>query len=473
MLALVVLAVAAAASVLAAGHALINKRDPRSSLGWIAVCLLAPGLGAVLYWMFGINRIRTRARKYQRRRPGLGAKGSSDAGSPGEVLSELVPVEYRPLVHTAAAVTRRPLLPGNRVHALYGGEQAYPEMLAAIDGARSSVCLASYLFDGDGTGRAFASALRRAAAGGAEVRVLLDGFGQLMSRPSCRGVLADAGIRYAEFLPLDRLGSRIHVNLRNHRKLLVVDGRLGFTGGMNIGDRHVAERAGPRVSRDVHFRVTGPVVPQMAEAFAEDWAFATGEPFEPAAPQEISDPSPALCRGVSDGPNEDFEKLLWIILGACHAARSRLRVMTPYFVPTRSLIAGLCAAALRGVEVDVMVPGKTDHPLVNWASRAMLGELLEHGVRVYLQPAPFDHTKLLLVDDVYSLVGSANLDPRSLRLNFEFNLEVYDQTLTRELAQHFDREVARAEEVSREDLERRPLAVQLRDAFAKLLSPYL
>ncbi len=242
---------------------------------------------------------------------------------------------------------------------------------------------------------------------------------------------------------------------------------------MNIGDRHLASGHSRRQIFDIHFAVEGPVVGQMLEAFKEDWYFASGDsPLPTSYPPPLPDGS-AFCRGISAGPNEDLEKLRWIILGAIGCARRRLRIMTPYFIPDRTLLAALNAAALRGVEVDIVLPAKNNLPYVAWASRAYFGELLEHGCRIYYQPPPFVHSKLLLVDDQYALLGSANLDPRSLRLNFEFNLEVFDAKLVGALTRHVDDVRGNARQVTEEQIQHWSLASRLRDGFAKLFSPYL
>jgi cardiolipin synthase len=457
----------AAASVLSAIHALLRKRDPRSALLWVLVCLALPGAGAGLYWLLGVNRIRTRARDWQPPGPRASPQG---AGAP--LPPHLEP--YTPLRAVSDAVTRRPLVAGNRVTPLHCGEEAYPAMLAAIEGARETVHLCTYIFDSDDTGRRFAGALRAAAGRGVAVRLLVDALGERYSLRPVRRLLRGSGVRVARFLPLSLSGRGLHLNLRNHRKILVVDGTVGFTGGMNLGDRHLCARAdNPGRVVDVHFRVEGPAVAHMEEAFGEDWTFAAGEalPDRPA-PGPAAIPG-ALCRGISDGPNEDFEKLTWIVVGALNCARRRVRIMTPYFIPDRPLATAIHAAALRGVAVDIALPGKNNLPYVAWASRAYLWEFLQHGTRVWLQEPPFVHTKLLLVDDEYALVGSANLDPRSLRLNFEFNLEVYDRELAASLGRHFDDALTRSRPVTLEEVDGRPLPRKLLDATAKLFSPYL
>lgn len=459
--------VLAALAICSAGHALLYKRDPRAAWGWIIVCLALPGAGAVLYWLMGVNRIRTRAKTWK-------AEGQWDGAGPtrqGRHAAPLFPGAAVPaLARVADRVTGLPLLGGNRVRPLHNGEAAYPAMLDAIATARETVYLSTYIFRTDRSGRRFVDALAAAAERGADVRVLLDGLGLWYSWPHATRAFKRTKARVSRFLPL---GRGFHLNLRNHRKLLIVDGRIGFTGGLNIGDHHLAAGDDPRRVVDLHVEVEGPIVEHLEAAFLDDWAFSTRERAEPRPPPPRLPAGPAWCRGISAGPNEDFEKLYWIVLGALSAARSRLRIMTPYFIPDRALVSALDTAALRGVRVDVVLPRCNNLPYVAWATRALLWEVLYYGVRVYFQPAPFVHTKLLLVDEGYALLGSANLDPRSLRLNFEFDLEVHDGAVAGGLARHFDEIRGRSHEVTLEEMDRRPFPARLRDAAAKLLSPYL
>ncbi len=462
-------------SVLSAGHALLFKRDPRSALIWIVLCLALPGIGAILYGLLGVNRIHTRAKGWQTRGQGmywLDADLCPWSLEQGETLPFRLE-NFSAQLSLADTVTRRPLVQGNRIMALHNGEQAYPAMLEAITSARHSVFLSTYIFDSDQTGQRFAEALKAAAARGVDVRVLVDGLGERYSSPPIRRMFKKTKVRYVRFLPPSLSERGIHMNLRNHRKILVVDGTVGFTGGMNIGDRHLAERSDPSRVVDIHFRVEGPVVGQMQEAFLEDWYFCTKETFETIHYPSPLDQGHAFCRGISAGPNEDFEQLVWLLIGALNCARKTVRIMTPYFVPDRALVAAINAAALRGVEVDIILPEKNNLPYVDWATRAYLWELLQYGIRIYYQPPPFVHSKLLLVDDHYAQIGSANLDPRSLRLNFEFNLEIYDRHLMEELVGHFDHMKEISQAVTLDQMDDRHLLKKIRDSFAKLFSPYL
>jgi len=264
------------------------------------------------------------------------------------------------------------------------------------------------------------------------------------------------------------------LNLRSHRKILVADGSIAFTGGMNVRDGNVLANNPERPIQDLQFKLEGPVVEQLALVFVEDWAFTTGEVltgdcwFPP-----LTEVGPVIARGIPDGPGEDLDKLRLTLLGGVQTAVSRIRVVTPYFLPDRDLISALAIAALRGVEVDIVLPAVNNLPVVKWASTALLWQLLERGCRVFLTPPPFDHTKLMVVDDAWTLVGSANWDPRSLRLNFEFNVECYDRALASAMNHLIQLKIASAREITQVDVDGRKIPVRLRDGMARLLSPYL
>jgi cardiolipin synthase len=462
-------------SCFAAVHALLYKRNPSSALGWVTVCLVFPPTGALLYFLFGINRVRTRAKKLERRSPfkiEFVDQGTEDHN--GYLKSNVhVPIDLNETYKVSEAVSRRPIVGGNRIDALHNGEEAYPSMLNVIENAKSSVFLSTYIFETNRTGMRFVDALTQAAERGVDVRVLLDGVGELYAFPRAGTLLKRRKIKIGRFLPPRLFPPAVHINLRNHRKMLVVDGRTAFIGGMNIGDRHLAQNLNnPSRVIDIHFRIEGPVVQQLQEVFIEDWAFCTGEQIVMTIEAGVES-GHVTCRATVEGPNEDLDKLAIILVGAISSAKHRVSIMTPYFLPPREIISALQVAALRQVVVEVILPAKNNLPFVHWATRKMLWELLQKGVRVYYQPPPFVHSKLFIVDDHYALIGSANLDPRSLRLNFELVLEIYDKDAARILAAHIKKCRDRSREISLDEMDKRPTALKMRDAAAWLFSPYL
>jgi cardiolipin synthase A/B len=309
---------------------------------------------------------------------------------------------------------------------------------------------------------------------GVEVRVLIDAMGIRYSWPSIRRTLREEAVRYALFLPSLAVWHLMTLNMRTHRKILVTDGRVGFTGGMNIRADHCFERHASRPVQDIHFRIRGPVVTQLQEVFADDWLFTTGEALRGDSWFPILEKAGhTLARGVTDGPDENFEKLRWTLLGALSIARHSVRIVTPYFVPDPAVMSALNVAAMRGVQVDIVLPARSNLPFVLAASRAMWRQVLEHGCRIWLTPPPFDHSKLMLVDRGWVLFGSANRDARSLRLNFEFNVEGYDVELACQLEELVETKLRAAHRVSLQEVDGRPLAIRLRDGIAGLLTPYL
>ncbi len=461
------------ASLIASIHAVLNKRDSRAAALWLGFIWLLPLLGPVLYLALGVNRIRRQA---QSLRAGRGPSAATpkpipeDMGEPQRPEAE----HLRMLARVVDRVATQPLVAGNHVQALVNGDEAYPAMLDAIEQANVSVSLATYIFDNDRSGRRFVEALGRAVTRGVQVRVLIDDAGARYSLPSIVGRLKRAHIPVARFLPTLAPWRLTTMNLHNHRKLLVADGRIGFTGGINLREGNVLADRPRRPVQDLHFKVEGPVVTQLQEAFANDWAFTTdevlaGEAWFP----ELKESGNAIARVVTDGPDADYDKARWTLLGALSCAQSSVRILTPYFLPDPSLVTALNLAALRGVQVDIILPGKNNLPVVHWASWAMWWQVLERGCRLWLTPPPFDHSKLMIVDNHWVFLGSANWDPRSLRLNFELNVECYGREFAGAMEAVVQSKLRGAKPVMLEEVDGRPLPVKLRDGVARLFTPYL
>ncbi len=457
-------------------HIVLHKRDVRAAIGWTGLVWLAPVVGSALYALLGINRIRRRAATLRGRRA-LHERFTSEIAVVRQDAARLpadLPANLTGLASVVGTATGVALTTGNRVEPLEDGDEAFPAMLAAIEAAERTVGLATYIFDHDRAGLLFADALERAVRRGVEVRVLVDDVGARYSRPTIVRTLARRGVRAARFLPAVVPFANPFYNLRNHRKLLVVDGRVGFTGGMNLREGCLLRLAPKRPVRDLHFRLDGPVVRHLADTFAFDWAFTTGEALEGEGWFPALGPAgDVVARGIPDGPDEDFETIHDALLGALAQAEHTVRLQTPYFLPDDALVDALRIAAMRGVRVDIVLPARNNQPLVHWAAMAQLPQVLRWGCRAWLTPPPFDHGKLLVVDGAWALIGSANWDARSLRLNFEFCVECYDRGVAGALDARLERRIAAARPLTLTELLRRPLPVRLRDGVARLFQPYL
>ena len=262
------------------------------------------------------------------------------------------------------------------------------------------------------------------------------------------------------------------LNLRSHKKILVVDGRIGFTGGMNISDDNVMATHPATPVQDTHFRLDGPVVAQLVEAFLQDWSFATDEDLDGDAWfPDLDGLGQALARVIDSGPDEDVEKIEFAVLQAVACARESIAIMTPYFLPDERLVTALSLATIRGVAVDIVIPQTSDHRFVDWATHANTGPLLSDGGRIWRCPPPFRHSKVVVVDGEWCLIGSSNWDMRSFRLNFELCMEIYSRELGTMLAELMHR--SRGPALTEADLDARALPARLRDAAVRLMLPYL
>jgi cardiolipin synthase len=469
-------------ALVAGVHALMYKKDQRAALGWIAVCALFPLAGSALYYIFGINRVRSRGHDLAGKHfwrivvpleQGEGrVRRNRNSASSEQDLPKLVSVGVHQIIHISDTVSGQKLRSGNQITVLENGEQAYPEMLAAIRGAQSSVLLMSYILRRDAVGKMFIEAMKQADSRGVAVYVIIDGIGDFYSWPRASKAFDGSGVHVARFIPPRILPPSFLINLRSHRKLLVVDGDQGFTGGMNIDKNHcLADTPTAGGIRDLHFAARGPVVADMTQHFCETWQFVTHEKLQIDSVQPIAGSS--ACRLVIDGPDDNMDKLHHILLGAISAAQRSIDIMTPYFIPSREMISALVAASLRGIQIRIILPEKSNLRFIDWTTRNLIWELLQWEIPVYYQPAPFTHTKLFLVDSEYVVIGSANIDPRSLRLNFELCLEVFDQHFAECVQRYCDSSVALSRALSLAEVDSRRLPIRVRDALCWLFSSYM
>jgi cardiolipin synthase A/B len=455
-------------------HILFYKRDTRASVGWIGVVWFSPFVGVFLYYILGINRIRRRAALLRDPSPTLTQKEPEVIPTPSDMILN----KRQRFVTFADRLIASPLSKHNSCEILCSGESTYPKMLEAIDGAQRTIGLCTYIMDRGQTADEFIKHLVAAKNRGVEIRILIDFVGAHYSLPTIARALRKADIEVRLYLPTFWPWQLGVTNLRNHRKLLICDHKKAFTGGLNIRDSHDRRLVAPHKHvNDVHFMLKGPVVRELLQSFSEDWFFAAGEDLIKRGWQEDQtcdlEQDQSLCRVVRDGPDKSLDKIKWMFLGAIANAQHRIRIVTPYLLPDVEIITALRLAALSGIKVEIIIPEKTNIALVQWACMATIGELLKDGCRIFRQPSPFDHSKIMIIDSDWSFIGSSNWDNRSLRLNFELNIEIYDLNLNKRMDELFMTKKSTSQEFSHAQWSQRALRHKLRDSAANLLSPYL
>jgi cardiolipin synthase len=416
----------------------VKRRLPVGvSLAWLAIILILPFVGAVLYLLVGEYRLGPRRAKRAAAYRAAGDSAWEQSGDGNRMDPAMLDGGAAAVARLAGTALGGALLPGNHLELLENADTAFPVLIADIDGARHSCDLEFYIWECGGRADDVAAALIRAVQRGVTCRVLVDAIG---SKVFLKGALArdlqQNGVRLAGALPSGALRLLFRrPDLRLHRKIAVIDGMVAYTGSLNLADPRLFKRdAGVGQWVDALARVQGPAVEALAATFREDWALETGESIEAAAPAAVGPMSPqtgsAVVQVLPTGPDARVEAIEQVVLMALYAATREVVLTTPYFVPSESLLIALLSAAGRGVQVTLIVPAKVDSRLVHFASRAYQTDLLKAGVRVAMYEGGLLHTKSITVDGRFSLFGSLNLDPRSLRLDFEITLAVYDAEFT-------------------------------------------
>lgn len=459
-------------AVVAVGFAVARRRGGTGTLAWILAILAFPGVGAIAYFFLANPYIR---RPRRRRRTAARAVRETNVMAPPPDPTHDLPEQQRSLLRGVADVSG--LLPtgGNRVQVLVDNREAFRRKEEAILGARERVWAEYYIVHPDGTGRRFLELLTERAREGLEVRLLFDAVGSAdIDAPRVRA-LRDAGGQVAAFLPVNPLRRHWAVHLRNHRKILVADGRVAFVGGMNVGDEYSGRR-GLRVRRrppwrDTHLRVEGPAARDLALVFDEDWCFMTGEVLR--LPDPVEPAGDATVAILPSGPDQDDNAAAVAWFSCINLALARCWIATPYFAPDDGILRSLTGAARRGVDVRLLLPERNDMMLMGLANRSFYGQLLRAGVRIYEYRPTMLHAKTLVMDGSLAMVGSANVDMRSFRLNFEAGALVADRGFAEELEARFVTDLETSHEITAGWVRRRrPWEVAAQGA-AQLLSPLL
>lgn len=461
------LALWAAYLLLLGGWIVLQKREPVATLSWLLGLALLPYLGFFIYHVFGPQRIRRHRLRRARSRE------SMDAGAAFEHAAHADAAE---LARLALTITGLAPATARDVRLLVDGAAKYDALLADVAAATRHVHLEYYIYEPDRTGAALRDALAERARAGVEVRLLVDAIGSARARRFFQPLL-DAGGEVAWFHPM-RFGHvwrRPWANLRTHRKIVVIDGRVAYTGGMNVTDEQ-DERLGDHAYRDLHLRLEGEVVRRLQLVFCEDWAYATGSrDFLSRVARDTppdAGPGPIRAQVLVSGPDSPWEAIHRMHVSAIHAAKRRVWMTTPYFVPGEAAMMALTSAAAAGLDVRLLVPRESDSKLVTLAARSYFGALLLAGVKIYEYGPRMLHSKTLLVDDELVLVGSANFDHRSFRLNFEVSVLFDDPGIAATLAALMEGELGNAPRVQR-GRHRPLLRARLPEALARLLSPLL
>ena len=459
----------------------INRRRPVGvSLAWLTLVLLVPFAGAALYLLVGENRLgRKRAQRaaaahapYARWLKDLERRSVRDWSAMGP--------ECEQHSRLCTAVAGIPALPGNRLELIHDAESTFRRLIADVDGAQRSCHFEFYIWNVGGTADEVAEALMRAVERGVNCRVLVDAVGShdFLRHPLAQR-MREAGIKVQVALPVSLLRTLfVRLDLRLHRKIVVIDGQIGYTGSQNLVDpRYFKVDAGVGPWVDAMVRLEGPAVEPLGITFLEDWELETGEGIEKLSAtgdiHAVADRGSAAVQVVPSGPAQRVDAIYTVLLTTIYAARHELVLTTPYFVPDEPLLTALVSAAARGVDVTIVLPERVDSKLVRLASQAFKGDLLEAGVRIVMFRGGLLHTKSITVDGQFSLFGSLNLDPRSLWLNFEITLAIYDAQFTAMLRQLQQSYIEQADELTREAWAARTLRQKLADNTARLLSPLL
>ena len=467
-----------------------TRREATSALLWIFVAWSFPVIGPLLFLMFGINRVPRKALRKQRKDKRLRVERQareyeslqmqywhtvrkSSAAEPEEDDTRYLNQTFNRILPEA------PLLGGNQATPLVDGDQAYPVMLAEIRNARHHIHVQSFIIGNDETGRQFLDLLAEKARSGVKIRFLFDRFG------STSAVVGGLFMRYSQvpnmqiagWTQANLLKRQFQINLRNHRKIIVIDGKIGFIGGINLRGDNLVRPSAPAI-RDYHFMVRGPVVQEMQYSFLQDWYFMTDENPDTLLhathfPAQTT-PGNALARLVNSGPTpEEMESISKLFFECLNWAKKELFIVTPYFAPSMDILQSLKSAALRGVDIRLLVPGKNNHIYTGLAGRALYEELLASGVRIFERKPPFMHAKALIADGKAAVVGSANWDLRSLRLNYESSILIFDEAFTSNLRKIVMNDFSESREINLEKWRNRPPWKKLMENFFFLMTPVL
>ncbi len=460
-----------------------EKKNPGVTWAWLMVLVLVPYFGFLFYMVLGFE-----GRKHKV----FGRKSLEDIKLFDEFVKKypayasdekdmddadgIMPVDNTAYLNNLVVMNknsgRNPYRQNNDVKVFHEGTSKFESLLEDIKNAKSFVHIQYYLMHSDKLGTRIMEALAEKAKQGVEVKVLYDGMGNARNKPFFKKIVRDAGGEVRVFLP----PRGIRINYRNHRKIAVIDGKTGYVGGLNIGDEYISLKKRFGFWRDSHIRVTGDAVKDLELRFMMDWNFTKGgkmaldEKYFPSADKQERNVNMQI---ISSGPDTQWNSILNGYFKMVTEANKNVYIATPYFVPDDSLLEALRTAALSGIDVRIIIPGKPDHPFVHSSSLSYMGELMEAGVRCYEYTKGFIHAKVMTIDGIITSVGTANMDIRSFSLNFEINAFLYDKDITSEFDKQFEIDFGDCKEIDLEEYKCRSGITKAKEAFARLISPLL
>lgn len=461
----------------------LERRNVAATWSWLMVLLFIPILGFVLYAMLGQNLSRRKLYKWNKRM--LERVQSITAEQRLQLMDGTFPYhdpmvsDYRYLIYLNVATNDSLLSQDNEVTIFTDGIEKFNDLISRLETAKHHIHMQYYTVKNDSLGRRVMEVLTRKAEQGVVVRFLYDDIGSRTLKDSFFKDFIMAGGQKAAFFPSRIPFLNYRVNYRNHRKLVVIDGEIGYIGGFNIGNEYLG--LNPRFGywRDTHLRLSGSVVRALQSRFILDWNLASATPVDmdtryfPARSESAAAPGHVPMQIVASGPNETWPHFVYTFLKLIHMAESRILMQTPYFVPEESMLNALRVAALSGIDVRIMIPMKADHLFVHWASLYYVGELLRAGVKCYLYDYGFLHAKTIIVDGKVASVGTANFDIRSLRLNFETNALMFHEETAKKVENTFWKDMEGCMELTLEEYEKRSLRIRFLESISKLISPIL
>ncbi|ABI69742.1 cardiolipin synthase [Syntrophomonas wolfei] len=464
----------------AIGIIFYERRNPTVTLTWLLVLFLMPVLGLILYLFLGqdLRKKKMFYLKKEEEESFLPKLEQQDQYLHNNQMLFLNPrsSEYRDIIHLHLNSSQSLFSQNNKVDIFNDGQELFQAMAASIQRAEKYIHLEYYIIQNDATGRSLRDILSRKAAEGVEVRLLYDGMGCIHLPRRFFQPLLQAGGEVASFLPPFFPFVNLRMNYRNHRKICIIDGEEGYIGGFNIGDEYLGLSKKYGYWRDTHLRIRGTALDGLHLRFLLDWRYACDHDFqlrEDFFPQRAPQGNTGV-QIVSSGPDAKWSSIKDGFLKMIGSARQNIYIQTPYFIPDESILAALKIAALSGLDVRLMIPGKADHLIVHWANLSYVGEMLEAGVRCYAYSEQrFLHSKVMMVDGFVSTVGSANMDIRSFHLNFEVNAFIYDESVCRNLQAAFFRDIKNSQEITMEIYRARPVYARMKEAVSRLLSPLL